>query len=70
MTLGILVEDSLERLLEDGGAEGVGQDHDAVGVVAQALHLEQTDLVQAPGKDVNSVSVVGDSLGEALVELR
>lgn len=69
MAFSVLVKDALEGLFEDGGGEGVGQNHEAVGVVAQALHFEQAHLVQAASKDVHGVSVVGYSLCHGLVEL-
>ena len=41
----------------------------ATGRVAEALHLEQADLVQTTGEDVYYVTVVSGSLGEVVVEL-
>ena len=37
--------------------------------VAEALHLEQADLVQTTGEDVYYVTVVSGSLGKVVVEL-
>ncbi len=34
--------------------------------VAQALHLEQADLVEAAGEDVDDVAVVGGALGQVI----
>lgn len=37
--------------------------------IAQALHLKKTNLIQAAGKDIDSVAIVGCPLGEVVIEL-
>ena len=41
----------------------------ATGRIAEALHLEQTDLVQATSKDVYYVTVMSRSLSQVIIEL-
>ena len=65
----VLVEDADEALPEHGGSEAVRQDHVAPGRVGQPLHLEQADLIEAAGEDVDGMSVVGHPFGEVVVEL-
>jgi hypothetical protein len=69
MTFGVLVEDPLEGLLKDGSLKRVGQDHEATGVVAERLHFEQANLIQAARKEVDGMSIVGCSFGQTFVEL-
>ena len=68
-TLVILVENTQEALFEDRRGEGIGEDDDAVGGIGQGFHLEQTDLVETASKQIDSVSVVGGTFCEGLVEL-
>lgn len=37
--------------------------------IRKALHLEKSDLVQAAGKNVNDVAIMGSSFGKVIVEL-
>lgn len=69
MAILIFVEYPEETLLEDRGGKGVGQDNHTVCRVGKRLHLQKTDLVKTPSKQVNNVSVVGHSLRKGLVEL-
>ena len=66
----VLVEHTEEALLEDGCRERVRQDDDTIGRVWHGLHLEQSDLIQATGEQVDDVTVVRRPLCETLVELR
>lgn len=46
-----------ETLLEDCGHERIGDDHESVGSVCKRFHFEETDLVETPGVDVDSVPI-------------
>jgi hypothetical protein len=70
VTVLVLGEDALETLLEDGHVERVGEDHVSVGEVAERLHLEETDLVEASSEDVDGVSVLSCTASKGFVELR
>lgn len=70
MSIRVRSECPKEGLLEDGHGEGVGEDHESVGSVAERLHLEETDLIEASSVDVDSVSVGRSSLGKSVVALR
>jgi len=69
VVVGVLVEDSGERLLVHGRCEAVCQDHVSSGHICQTSHLEQADLVETSGKDIDDMAVVCDALGQSLVEL-
>lgn len=58
MSLVILVEDTQETLLEDGGCERIRQHNDTIGRIGKRFHLEQADLIQTSGKEINDVSVI------------
>ena len=70
VTLLVLGEDALEALLEDRHGERIGEDHVAVREVAERLHLEESDLVEASSEDVDGMTVLRCSPCERLVELR
>ncbi|RUS28971.1 hypothetical protein BC938DRAFT_481224 [Jimgerdemannia flammicorona] len=57
ITLPVLGEDAVEALLEDGGGERVRQDHEPARMVDHGFHLEQADLVEATGEDIDGVAV-------------
>ena len=38
-------------------------------VVGEVLHLQKTDLVETTSKDIDNVTIVGSTLGEAVIEL-
>ena len=40
-----------------------------VSRVGQSLHLEQANLVETAGKEVDNMPVVEDALGKAIIEL-
>jgi hypothetical protein len=65
----ILVKYPQETLLEDGRGERIRQHNNTVRRVGERLHLQETDLVQATGKEVDSMSIVRGPLGETFVEL-
>lgn len=57
MTIRVGGEGSKERLLEDGHGERIGENEKAVCRVAEGLHFEETDLIEAASVDIDSVSV-------------
>lgn len=69
MTLLVLFENSLERLLEDTHVERIGEDHVAVRKVRERLHLQQTDLVETSREYINRVAILRRTSSKRLVEL-
>ena len=69
IVVGILIKYSDKRLLELGRSEAVGKYHMASCRVAQTLHLEESDLIETPCKDVDNVAVVGYSFRKVVIEL-
>jgi len=69
VSLIILVKETQETLLEDGGGKRVGQDDGTVCRVGHRFHFQETDLVKATSEKVDCMAVVGSALGEAFVEL-
>jgi hypothetical protein len=65
----LLDEEPLEGLLEDGGVEGVGEDHKPAGPAEAGLHFQQSHLVITSHKQVNDVARVRGPLGQGLVVL-
>ena len=63
----VLVKDLVEALLEDAHLEAVHQQLVPVGQVAQRVHLEQADLVQAARVHVDRVPVVRRAPRDGLV---
>lgn len=69
VSLVVLDKDAVETLLKDTHLETISEDHVTVGQVGETLHLEQADLVETTGKDVDGVTVACSALGHGLVEL-
>lgn len=69
MALVVFGEHSEEALLEDRRSKGVRQYDDTIRGIRQRLHLQQPDLVQASGEEVNSVPVVRSAFSEPFIEL-
>jgi len=64
----VLVKDLLEALLEDTHLEAVDEQLVPVRDIAQRMHLEQADLVQAARKHVNRMPIRGSAAAQVLVE--
>lgn len=69
LPLVIFVENTEKTLLEDGSSEGVGEDNNTIGKVGETLHFEKTNLVEAPGKHINDVTIVRGTFRQTFVEL-
>ena len=39
------------------------------GVIGQVLHLQKTNLVQAPSEDIDDVAIVRSALGQVIIKL-
>mmetsp|Transcript_22641 Transcript_22641/g.70877 ORF Transcript_22641/g.70877 Transcript_22641/m.70877 type:complete len:374 (+) Transcript_22641:1469-2590(+) len=63
------LEDAAQRLLEDGLRERLGHRDEAAGLVDDAAHLVEADLVQGAGEDVDDVGRRRRASRELLVKL-
>jgi len=65
----VLLKHSNEGLSEHGSCEAVGQDHVSACRVAEALHLQEANLVQAASEYVYDVAIMSCTLRQVVIKL-